>query len=119
MIVLIGGEKGGPGKTTLATNLAAMRNTITKDVLLIDTDKQQTASFWCATREENDKLRRVSSIQKYSKSLRYEIVSLAAKYQDVIIDAGGRDSIEVRCSLLVADKVIFPLRISQFDLWTL
>lgn len=39
MIVLIGGEKGGPGKTTIATNLATMRTADKGDVLLIDTDK--------------------------------------------------------------------------------
>ena len=41
MIVLIGGEKGGTGKTTLATNLAQMRAARGHDVLLVDTDKQK------------------------------------------------------------------------------
>ena len=40
MIILIGGEKGGTGKTTLATNLATMHALNGKDVLLVDTDKQ-------------------------------------------------------------------------------
>ena len=38
MIILIGGEKGGTGKTTLATNLAAQRTLTGHDVLLIDAD---------------------------------------------------------------------------------
>ena len=33
MILLVGGEKGGPGKTTIATNLAAMRTNEIDDVL--------------------------------------------------------------------------------------
>ncbi len=37
MIILIGGEKGGTGKTTIATNLSAMRSLAGRDVLLIDT----------------------------------------------------------------------------------
>ena len=37
-IILIGGEKGGTGKTTLAVNLAARRALQGRDVLLIDTD---------------------------------------------------------------------------------
>jgi chromosome partitioning protein len=119
MILLIGGEKGGPGKTTLATNLAAMRTKATGDLLLIDTDKQLTASFWCSTREDNNILPRIASVQKFDKSVRTEALSLNRKYQDIIIDAGGRDSPELRGSLLVADKAIFPLRPSQFDLWTL
>jgi len=35
MIILIGGEKGGPGKTTIATNLAAIRTKKSKDLLLM------------------------------------------------------------------------------------
>jgi chromosome partitioning protein len=119
MIIVIGGEKGGPGKTTLATNLSAMRTHETKDTLLMDTDKQPTASYWCSIREDNNVLPRISSIQKFDKSVRTEAIALKAKYKDIIIDAGGRDSPELRGSLLVADKAIFPLRPSQFDLWTL
>ena len=50
MIVLIGGEKGGTGKTTLATNLAQMRAARGHDVLLVDTDKQESASSWASLR---------------------------------------------------------------------
>ena len=44
MIVLIGGEKGGTGKTTIATSLAG------RDVLLIDTDPQGSANYWAQSR---------------------------------------------------------------------
>ncbi|MDP2852350.1 MAG: AAA family ATPase, partial [Gallionella sp.] len=42
-ITVFGGEKGGTGKTTLATNIAAMLALKGKDVLLLDTDRQGTA----------------------------------------------------------------------------
>ena len=119
MIILIGGEKGGPGKTTLATNMAAIRTKEIEDVLLVDTDRQPTSSYWCSLREDKGISPRVSSIQKYDKSVRTEILELKKKFTDIIIDAGGRDSPELRGSLLVCDKAIFPLRPSQFDLWTL
>lgn len=119
MILLIGGEKGGTGKTTIATNLAVLRINAIKDLLLIDTDKQPTASYWCSIREDNEVMPRIASIQKFDKSIRTEIQSLKTKYADIIIDAGGKDSIELRGALLVADIVVFPLRPSQFDLWTL
>ena len=119
MIILIGGEKGGPGKTTIATNLAAIRTYEMGDVLLVDTDKQPTTSYWCSLREDKGIKPRVSSIQKYDKAVRTEILELNKKYSDIIIDAGGRDSPELRGALLVCDKAIFPLRPSQFDLWTL
>lgn len=119
MIILFGGEKGGAGKTTLATNISALRTSLQPETLLIDTDRQSTSSFWCSVREENSISPRVSSIQKYEKAVRTEVKELSKKYEDIIIDAGGRDSPELRGSLLVCDKVIFPLRASQFDLWTL
>ena len=119
MIVLIGGEKGGPGKTTIATNIAAMRTIDMGDVLLVDTDKQPTSSYWCSMREDKGIRPRVASIQKYDKAVRTEISELNKKFLDIIIDAGGRDSPELRGALLVCDKAIFPLRPSQFDLWTL
>ena len=38
MIVLIGGEKGGTGKSTIATNLAAYLANRSDDVVLLDAD---------------------------------------------------------------------------------
>ena len=52
MIVVFGGEKGGTGKTTLATNIAAELAIKNKDVLLIDTDRQESASSWCYVRKK-------------------------------------------------------------------
>jgi chromosome partitioning protein len=37
----------------------------------------------------------------------------------VIIDAGGRDSVELRTGLVVAQRVFVPIQASQFDIWTL
>ena len=82
MILLIGGEKGGPGKTTIATNLAAMRTDDIEDVLLVDTDRQPTSSYWCSLREDNGIFPRVASIQKYDKSVRTEVLELMRKYTD-------------------------------------
>ena len=59
MIILIGGEKGGTGKTTLSTNIAAKLALEGEDVLLVDTDKQGSASAWAATRDELEDVTRV------------------------------------------------------------
>lgn len=119
MILLIGGEKGGTGKTTIATNLAAMRANAGRDVLLVDTDIQGSASFWVQTRDEANIVPRVANVQKFGKNLANELSDLATRYQDIIIDAGGRDSAELRASLVRADMAIIPVQASQFDLWTL
>jgi len=119
MIVLIGGEKGGTGKTTLATNLAALRALAGRDVLLIDTDPQGSASYWAGSREEAGTQPRVACIQKFGKGLQGEVQDLAHRYQDIVIDAGGRDSVELRSALVVAHKAYIPVQASQFDIWTL
>jgi chromosome partitioning protein len=119
MIVLIGGEKGGTGKTTLATNLAVMRIVNSGDVLLVDADPQPNASYWCTSRDQNKITPRVPSVQKTGKNTQADIRELKNKFKDIVIDTGGRDSIELRASLLVSNIAIIPLRPSQFDLWTL
>lgn len=119
MIILIGGEKGGTGKTTIATNLAAMRALAGRDVLIIDTDPQGSANYWAQSRDEENVIPRVACIQKFGKGLPKEVQDLAHRYQDIIIDAGGRDSIELRSALVVAQKAYVPIQPSQFDIWTL
>jgi len=57
MIVLVGGEKGGVGKTTLAVNLAAMRARTGHDVLLVDADKQASANLWASIRNQKRSIR--------------------------------------------------------------
>ena len=52
MITVVGGTKGGSGKSTVATNLAVMLATAGRDVLLVDADDQETSSDFTAMRNE-------------------------------------------------------------------
>ena len=88
-------------------------------MLLVDTDPQGSASYWAATRDEASVRPRVASIQKFGKGLVSELRDLAVRYQDLIIDAGGQDSVELRGAMVSAEKVVIPLQASQFDVWTL
>lgn len=117
MIILIGAEKGGTGKTTLATSLAAMRTNDGHDVLLLDTDPQGTATYWNRLRDQTQ-APKITCVQVFGEVDR-EIRKLASKYDEIIIDAGGRDSEELRSSILVAHKIYIPLQPSQFDIWTI
>jgi chromosome partitioning protein len=118
-IVLFGGEKGGTGKTTLATNMAAMLALQGKDVLLLDTDRQGTASFWATVREDTDVEPRIACVQKFGKGLASQVRDLATRYDEIVIDAGGRDSMELRYSLGVCDRAYVPVQPFQFDIWTI
>ena len=119
MIILIGGEKGGTGKTTIATNLSAMRALAGRDVLLIDTDPQGSANYWTQSRDDENISPRVACIQKFGKGISKEVQDLSGRYEDIIIDAGGRDSVELRSSLVIVEKAFIPIQPSQFDIWTL
>lgn len=119
MIVLVGGEKGGTGKTTLAVNLAAMRRLAGHDVLLIDADRQASANLWAGIRQEDGRAQPVPCAQKRGKGLAADIRDLAARYADVVIDAGGQDSVELRAALTIAHLAVFPIQSSIFDAATL
>ena len=119
MILLVGIEKGGTGKSTLATNLAALRAAHGHESLLIDADKQMTASYWAARRGEDGVLPRVVCVQKRGAGIHRDVQDLASKYEDIIIDAGGQDSKELRASMVVADCLCVPFQAAQPDIWTL
>lgn len=116
-IILIGGEKGGSGKSTTATNLAVYARLQGLDVMLLDADKQATATKFIARRNEAG-YPEVHSAQKLGDIYRTAI-DLAGRYQVVIIDAGGRDSRELRTGMVAADLVYVPIKASQADLETL
>lgn len=118
MIILVGTEKGGTGKTTIAVNLAAMRAAKGKDVLLVDSDKQGSATLWAQVRVDDKVKPHVTCVSKLGPSSGYDIASMAGKFDDVIVDAGGRDSVEMRNIMLICDRMIIPTKPSQFDTWT-
>ena len=116
-IVLIGGEKGGSGKSTSATNIAVCLVLEGFDVVLVDADKQGTATKFIARRNEAG-YPEVHSVQKLGDIYR-AVIDLSNRYQFVIIDAGGRDSRELRTGMVAADLVYVPIKASQADLETL
>jgi chromosome partitioning protein len=51
--------------------------------------------------------------------VRTETQWLAGKYDDVIIDTGGRDTASRRAALTVAEVLLVPCLPRSFDIWTL
>lgn len=119
MIIVIGGIKGGTGKTILATNLCVMRSLTGKKVLLVDADEQRTASDWASQRQALEIKTNWTTIQLSGKSIHTEISKLSSNYHDIIIDVGGRDTTSQRSALAIADICIVPFKPKSFDLWTL
>jgi chromosome partitioning protein len=115
LLVLIGNQKGGVGKSTLATNIAAILAQQGDDVVLVDADRQSTAANWVADRGKDKDLPRVHCVQKYD-NIRETLIDLNARYTHVVVDAAGRDSRELRTGMTAADVLIVPFRPSQPDL---
>ena len=119
MILLVGGQKGGAGKTTVATNVACYLKYLGKDVILVDSDKQNSTTSWIQYRLENEeKLFNIPSV-KVADNIAQAIRDLNTKYDYIVIDCAGRDSKEQRTGMLIADTLLIPVRPSQYDLDTL
>lgn len=118
MIILIGSQKGGCGKSTTAVNVCAELAGQGRDVVLVDADRQSTAANWAMDRAENPALAKVHCVQKYD-NIRDTLLDLDKRYEYVIVDAAGRDSRELRTGMTAAHILVVPFRPSQPDLDTL
>lgn len=117
MILVIGSEKGGCGKSTLAINLSIMSVREGIDTLLVDADIQGSCNEFSQRRDELDIVPRLQVMMKHGRNLHRELSDLQHRYQRIIVDTGGRDSPELRSSLLVAHTVLLPVQPTQLDLW--
>jgi len=117
MILVVGSNKGGSGKTTLATNLAVAFSQRLKKVCLVDADPQGSAMYWSGVRE------RTAASPIGTMMRRGNLIDplrvLDQQHQMVIVDVPGRNSQELLSAATVADVLIAPHLCSQLDLETL
>ena len=118
MIVVVGGVKGGTGKTTLATNLVVMRAK-DKKVLLVDADEQRSASTWVQQRIYENIPTSWTTIQLTGVMLRDQIHKMKGDYDDIVIDVGGRETASLRASAVIADIYLVPFQPRSLDIWTI
>jgi len=119
MIILIGGEKGGSGKSCLAQNLATfLKLKQGRDVLLLDADPQGTTTDWVQERIASGRVAEIPSVQA-SGNIRVVLLDLAKRYEAIVIDAGGQDSEALRSAMTVATHMVMPFRPKRRDLKTL
>jgi chromosome partitioning protein len=112
-IIAVVNQKGGTGKTTVATNLAVLFAGQTGEVLLVDADPQQSALEW--QRDRPAYLPQVSVIGLPAPNLHREIPRLQTKYGVILIDGGGRVTATARATVAVADFLLVPTLASLPD----
>lgn len=122
MIILIGGIKGGGGKTTIAVNLACFLASQNHEVLLVDSDDQATATDFTELRNRNHPgLPVYTQIKLHGDAVLTEIRKIASKrfYDYIVIDSGGRDTSSQRAALAICNAAIVPFNPRAFDVWTI
>jgi chromosome partitioning protein len=114
MILAITNQKGGTGKSTIATNLAVCFARTGAEVLLVDADPQHSALDWHVDRPDAVPLIHVVGLPV--DNLHREIPPLATKFAVLLIDGGGRITTTARAAVSVADFVLVPTLPSKPDL---
>jgi chromosome partitioning protein len=108
-IITIANEKGGVGKTTTAVELALQAQAAGHKVCIVDTDHQQSCAKFKMRREQlAGDLPKLKVLPLTGKSVGVQIRELATEFDLVVVDAGGRDSQEMRLSILTSHLVVVP-----------
>lgn len=118
MIILVGAEKGGVGKTTLATNLSVMALRKGLDTLLVDTDIMNSSLAFANQRSELAVEPQINVISVFGKQVIQALKDASARYDLVIVDSGGRDTVEFRYAMGICDRLLMPTTASQYDVWS-
>lgn len=110
--------KGGAGRSTVATNLAAGLSKIGK-TLLIDADMPQgTSASWFALREEK---KLTGNLFLATSAGHRDLLDLikkhASEYEFVVLDTPPRIAEITDSVLMMADLVIVPIAASSADIW--
>lgn len=117
MIISLLNQKGGCGKTTLATHLAGDLASVDTNVLLVDADPQGSALDWSQKRALLGLPRRFGVVGLSRETLHQEVPEIARHAHHVVIDGPPRVTALARSAILASDLVIVPVQPSPYDVW--
>lgn len=117
MIIALLNQKGGVGKTTLATHIAGELALRGKTVVLLDADPQGSSLDWTQRRAQQGLPKLFDAVGLARETLHQEAPQLARRADHVIIDGPPRIAALARSALMTADRVLIPVQPSPFDFW--
>ncbi|BBL77521.1 ParA family partition ATPase [Methylomagnum ishizawai] len=111
-VIAVLNQKGGSGKTTIATHLARALQLDGGDVLLVDSDPQGSARDWAAAHEEQP----VPVVGIDRPIIDRSLKSIGRK--DFIVIDGAPQIEELAVSAIkAANFVLIPVQPSPYDVW--
>jgi len=112
-IIAVLNQKGGAGKTTIATNLARALQHDGKKVLLVDSDPQGSARDWNAVGEGE----LVSVIGLDRPTLAKDIQAIKDNQDYIVIDGAPQIAELAVAAIKCADFILIPVQPSPYDIW--
>ena len=111
-VIAVLNQKGGAGKTTIATHLARALQLDGTDVLLVDSDPQGSARDWAAVREDQP----LTVVGLDRPTLERDIKNVARK--DFVVIDGAPQAADLAVSAIkAASCILIPVQPSPYDIW--
>lgn len=117
-ILTIAQHKGGAGKTTLTTQLAAMMAHDQHKILLIDCDPQGSSKEWHAARVTTlGRKNKIDFSVSQGWSLIRDLPLFKKDYDFIVIDTPPHADSEASIAVRLSDMVLMPVQPSPLDIW--
>ncbi|MFP8968546.1 ParA family partition ATPase [Pokkaliibacter sp. CJK22405] len=112
-------QKGGAGKTTVSTNLAAAIERMGYKTCLIDTDPQGSSIDWSGVRGDDPEPTTTFPVIAMGKNLSKDArAACSGVYDFVVIDGAPRMDELLAPSIRLADLVVCPVQPSPYEIWS-
>jgi len=111
-VIAVLNQKGGAGKTTIATHLARALQLEGLDVLLVDSDPQGSARDWAAVKEDNP----LAVVGIDRPTIDRDLKKITQK--DLVVIDGAPQAADLAISAIkAADFILIPVQPSPYDIW--
>ena len=112
LVIAVLNQKGGAGKTTIATHLARVLQLSGGDVLLVDSDPQGSARDWAAACDEQP----VPVVAIDRPTIERDLKRITRK--DFVVIDGAPQAADLAVSAIkAASFVLIPVQPSPYDIW--